>query len=483
MADINDIDQEEFATGTGKGAGLDRLFGRHGTPGQSGFNTYTLPGVIPLDSNNLPIITIPNYWAISINLQYMHHFQVGAISFYDGGVQVSQLYGDVIDPGFICTQGISITTDYDLPPNTHLYQNVNDPTKKPLAPWIPPAQKMQFFMGLGGLGNITGANGVNGSSVTPEFYGYAIHKDEVYTTPALIPTTFEGLDFSLDTGDTPEAERATIKFDNSAVVDQSGNTTYLVDNYTTRGQIGVTIIDPSVTDPKAPDPTAPITLFEGVGYGQTSPESTGDNIIDSMTLPCRGMVDQLVRSKWTGNNPDFGTSASASGQGWLVGDVIRRCFAQAGFPASNVVIEEEATYLSQFRCWMGQQGGGPTSNNSPGEGHELQGIHTQWQPSGETAVNEFLDWFLRDIMGWHWHRSKRDKKWHVYRRPNPTNKTDVALKKFVPKCGFYRTVEKAQANPDNLPAAYFASHKNGHSIDDTNPANDTNNNCKVQTQH
>lgn len=430
----------EFITGTGS-RGYDN------PQGKAERNTYTLPGLIPLDSNGLPIITLPNNWALSVSLQYLHHIQVGSIAFYDGGDQVSQVYDNIIDPGFICNQNISFSTTADVPNGTHITENIVQPTFPPTI-WVPPAQKMLYFMGMSGLGDIIGADGTNGSSITPEFYSYAITKPAGFLDLTLTPTTWEALDLSVDTGETPEAERATIKFDNTAGV---------IDAYTTRSQVGVVIIDPSASDPKAPDPTAPLTLFEGVGYGQSSTESTGDNIIDSMTMPCRGMVDQLVRAKWTGNNPDFGNDPNMPGKGWLMGDVIRRCFNQAGFDDSQVVIEEESTYLSQFRCWMGQQGGGPTSNNSPGEGHELQGIHTQWQPNGETAVNEFLDWLLRDILGWHWVRQRQDRKWHVYRRPNPTNATDVSLGKFIPKVGFYRTVETAAAMPDNIPG-YSAAH-------------------------
>ena len=430
----------EFITGTGH---------VHDKIGGTEFNTaagkteravYTLPGTISYDSNNWPIITQPNRWAIRITNRYQQHLQVGRMAFYNGNAGEPSMYDAAIDPGFTCNVPITFGAEYDASPSSVNFHNVIVPgTAYPGAPWTVPGRGMQYWFSFSGDNKWTAGDGTPVSSSTPEWYGYAISKPPGYRPSTLTPVTFEGLDFSMDTGASPEEERAVIKFD---------NTGGRMDNFTTRAQINVEINDPQ----------SGLTLFEGVGYDQTCPESTADNEIWSMTLPCRGMSDQLSRSKWSGNNPNFGNNAPDDPtKPWLMGDVIRRCFAQAGFDSSQVVIEEEAQYLSQFRCWMGQQAGGPTANTNVGDAHEVQGIHSQWQPSGETSPNEYLNWLLRHIMGWHFHRSKADKKWHVYRRPNPLNATDVALGKFNPKVGFYRTVQKAAARPDGLPS-YYAGH-------------------------
>lgn len=420
--------------------------------GTNGGGVYEVPGPIAL-VNDVPLITLANSWALSMSTEFRHHVQVSRIAFGNGQLgtaSAAYLFDDVLDPQFICNQNLTFDADIDLPTGCSAAIDISDSNKSnpPLAypSWIPPAQQMQFWVSFQGGGVVLNSGaGPNGCLRTPEFYGYVITKPAGYFTETSTPTIVSSIDtvlnFAMDAGNDPEQEHLQMSIRN----DQGQ-----VDAFCSSGQVNVEIAD-SITG---------ALLFEGIGFGQTSTESPATEA-SILTLPCVGMADRLRRAHWGTKTPNFECDPNDANQGWLVADVIRKCFEQAGFnPSSEVVIEDEKYYMAPgsgsatgFRIWAGPEKGGATGGTGKyGSGHTTDAQPLgRFQPLPMSPVIDFLDWFLRDILGWHYVRGK-DRKWHVYIRPSPTRAQDVKDKKFLPKVGFYATQETANLNPDGIPA-------------------------------
>ena len=400
---------------------------------------YRLPGKVKYDTEGDPIVTQANYWAMRLSKFYNHYFQVSNLAFVNASADVNEYLWDVPIPAHQYVEN-QIATGFDAvtPGNTAIWASLIDPDNNNL-PWAPPANRMQFGFKMVGNADIgPNPDGIYASSITPEFFGYSLYAAETYQSYSTTPRDFPVISVSCDSGDTPENESAHVVLD---------NTDGALDAYTARAQMDVAIVDTEQD----------ITLFEGVAFGQTTAEGLGNNQFCAMTCPIKGMSDRLSRAKWPGHNPDFGKDPNDPSQGWLMPAIIKTAFAYAGFSPDQVNIEEEAQYLANFRAWSGIFGGGPQGLHSDGDGHEVQGLHNQWQPSGQSSINEYIDWLLRDILGWHFCWDKKYHRWNIYRRPNPTNQSDVNAGKFVPKAAFYKTPQLAAQAPLGIPS-YTLSH-------------------------
>jgi hypothetical protein len=426
-----------------------------GNRGTKGGGFWQLPGdvstraVNPGTINQTYTITEANPWALQVSTEFRHHIQVSLIGFNNGQLltaNAAYLFDTILDPGFNCTVPVTFGADFDLPVGCGFQMGLIDPTKSSYTPghlptyanWTPPAQSLQYWISFQGAGYVTNyGGGIPGCYLSPEFYQYALSKPMKFYQETITPASFTSVDtlltVTMNNGETAEQEHMSV-----TLLNNSGQ----VDAFCNQGSINVEMTD---------TPTGNL-LFEGVGFGQTVTESPSVEA-SILTLPVVGMADRLSRSKWGIQTPNFEVDPNDPNQGWLFTDLINACFNQAGFDNPEVIIEDREYYfdpsgtnINGTRVWTGTDSGGfAAAKNAAGGGHETDAQPLgRFQPVPMQPVVDFLDWFLKDMIGWHYERGA-DRCWHVYKRPDPTSASDVKLGKFLPKVAFYNTQTAADA--------------------------------------
>jgi hypothetical protein len=427
------------------------------SPGNNKAGMYEIPGEIVAgvpgqtisNSNVTPTITQPGYWSMRVSREYRATFQVSRLGFANGGSGNAFVYDSPSDIGHPVVGPISVSTEYDAPVGTTANWNIINADNPPNAFVSDGTQsKPQFWIAMQGLGDIAGPG--LGSSFSPEFYGYALSKPALFQTITRAPVVVSTLGQSLDSGESPEGERLTLILDNPPV----GSVTA---PYATRADIPLQLID-NVTG---------AVLFEGNSH---KVESSEDPASEATTIQIEaiGMAEDQIRTYWSASSPDFGKDPKDSNhRGWLVGDVIRQCYESSGVPSVDVVIEEEADYLRNFRLWTDPDVGGQEHTLTDlqiaarglfrllmGDGFvPEEGIQRRWRPRPNSSIYEYIDWFVRSVLGWNFARSKADQKWHIYRRPNPLNALDVSRGKFLPQVEFTSLAHPASGLLPNYPHA------------------------------
>lgn len=422
----------EFRSFTGGAQILGRLhFAQRGT---NGGGIYEIPGEYQFDSNGNFQITQAAKWVLGHTREFRAHVQVGMLGWVNsivaGGNTQSGLYDSPWDFGYTGPT-VPVTTQVEYDANgCGVFWNVFDadssPTPQTLTPWVSDGTKrrIQFGIGFTGLADIAGP--VLASSQTPEFYGYQIDKPAGFLTTERDPIELPVLKVQIAFGDNAEAERLTLELAND-----EGQ----CEDFEERAEIPLLLCD---------DETE-IVYFEGTAH---EVETTECPAVDPghVRIEALGMADNGLRTHWSLDAPDFGKDPNdAQMRAWLAAPTIRRVFNAEGFQDSQVVIEEESDYLANFRWWNtptsgggrnAAGGGGPSSALGDGATAEETPLR-RWKPRESTAINEFAEFIIRDVLGWHYYWNRQESRWHVYRRPDPNNALDVSRNKFVPKVEFY----------------------------------------------
>lgn len=410
---------------------------------------YVQPEVIyqnpeePEERLRVPLITLPNNWTLVTTREFRVHIQISKLSFVNGSLAPGRLAGSAgfWDEPF----DIKNRTGYPFPPTlpiTMSVESIENGGETTWELWNPDANegaggpyssdgvatRVQPGVGMVGLGDIPGPG--LGSSTSPEFFSYTLDKPAKFETVSRSEVFLPVMAVGMDLGDSPEAERLTIHLDNSQGQAEA---------WTNRAVIPLELVDID----------SDLLLFEGNAI-QVHATRCSSERPDSVTIEACGMVDNLLRFEWSGVPPNFERDPNdTQSKGWPMGDIIRQCFESAGESAEDVVIEEEETYLrypdgKPFRLWTS-----PGESPSTGGGHEGGATPaSRWQPRSGTPVHEFTDFFIRDILGWHWSRSREDRKWHIFKRPDPNNPLDEF--KFTPLVEFYDDAHPPTGDVPNI---------------------------------
>ncbi len=406
-----------------------------GTPGAG---LYEVPGELLLAADGkTPIITQAAPWSLRVSREFRPMIQVSRIAFANGSAYPAQLWDSPISVTgriglpFAPLAGISSNIEADANGCSGRWTVINADTG---APWESDGEskRMQFTVAMQGIGDIAGPG--LGSSRTPEIYNYSIDKHAFFfaTPRQTLLTPVRSVTF--DSGDSPEAERLSVSIFNPVA--------YQI--YKHRADIPLEIGD---------DETQ-LLYFEGNAF-EVEATACPAQTPNGLHIQASGMADNLVRTCWSDAAPDFGVDThDPNHQGWLVADVIRQCFESAGENPNDVVIEEEERYLKGFRLWNAPAGGGTRGEGSGlGGGHDTSNpVIGRWHPRPGAAINEFTDFFIRSILGWNWYRDRRDRRWHIYKRPDPANPLD--RDKMEPKVEFVSGGFRATG----LRPAYTHSH-------------------------
>lgn len=392
---------------------------------------YTVPGDLVFDESGTPIVTVPGYWMLAVSRRMRPYIQVSRVGYNNG----AGLYDDAQPLLGGATLPFWAQPDGDLNGGTIENMLFDGLTGTPFALPPPALKSIQYGIYLRGKGDIA-ASGDVGSSTSPELYGYALHKPAVFLTVPRTETRVRLLDIAPDFGSSPEEERATIRV---------SNTRGQVDAFRRRSDVPLIVED---------DETG-VVFFEGTATEIVSSESPSQSPPD-LKIEAAGMADNLLRTEWTADSPDFGKDPyDQAGRGWRPGDIIRHVFMCGGFdPQTQVVIEEEDVWFApgtdrEFRIWLeGDAGGTRGASGKIGASDSVAG--SRWKPHETSAVYEWQSWFIKDILGWNFYWDRQNHLWRVYKRPRP----DVALDlpKFAPKAAFYNNRMQATAAPDGLPS-------------------------------
>lgn len=398
--------------------------------GRHGGGIYEIPGELRGDAQGNFLIQQPGPWTIRHSLEFRPHIQVSRLAFVEStvlpsGKVTAGLYDSPIDFSHPPLQQVSGQVEGDLNGGS-LTWNFYKPDSE--LPFQSDGKQsvIQFGVGFSGLGDL--ANGAV-SSTSPEFYGYTIDKPAGFETIERTPIVLRIRQADISYGETVEGERLTLTLPNDL-----GECA----DFEERAEIPLRIYD---------DQTG-IVYFEGTA---AEVETTECRAVDPGTvrIEAQGMADNMIRTQWSHLAPDFGKDPKDKQmRGWLVGDTIRRTFGSGGFdPATKVLIEEEADYLQNFRLWNNPaSGGSKAGSGSPGgpfssyfgNGHIADETPLRrWKPREGTGINEFAEFIIRDVLGWHYVWSRKEGIWRVYKRPDPKNALDVSRGKFTPKAEFY----------------------------------------------
>lgn len=417
----------EFIASTGRQRVI--RFGDHAIyfakSGTAGNGLYQIPGELVFQDDGVtPFITAPNFWAIAVSREFRPAFQVSRLTWANGTNPESFFWDSTID--------IRTRTGVAFPPRIGLNASAEADTNGGRVNWAlrnpdtgdffasdGNSSRVQFAFGMHGIGDVAGPG--LGSTITPEFYNYTIDKPAGFTTVARQSYDAETSEQVIDHGDSPEAERLSVtSYDRGAY-----------ERYSERGDIPLELGD---TDRN-------LLYFEGTAFQVHAGEARAQTP-QGLHIESYGMIDNLLRMEWADTAPNFEVDPyDDQHRPYLISDALRVCFEAAGVPAEQVVIEEESAYLSGFRFWHE-----PTSGGGLGGGHSAGGNALgRWWPQPGLPVHEFVDHLIRKVLGWHWVRDKSDRRWHIYKRPDPQLAADVH--KLVPKVEFYSDAYQ-RANTD-----------------------------------
>lgn len=408
-----------------------------------GSHVFTLPVEPELTAEGGdPIITAAAKWYLWIDRGYRHFVQISKLGFRSGFKRDAFVvdYPEPLSlpplmPLRLIVHGDKNTGEFS--------RTLLDYTDGLVFGTLPTHRSPQAVVGLIGKKDVAALNTPNedwASLRSPEMYSYALDKSA--KIERFVPTTAQSTRLmrdAQDKGDAPESERATIVCDNSggplstfqrrAEIPIRVRQRYEV--VTGEGSEGVEIRDR--------------TLFEGqvvsVRHNKTRRPTP------KLEFEAAGMADRLLRAyPWDLDfTLDPNSDPNEPVRGWYWQDAARSSFEVGGFDKNaEVKFEDVATVVDgaivyrpasdfNFRLWGDGGSGGTKGGKAKGADGSTPG--QRWRPNFKSPIYQFLDYLIRNVMGWHFEWSYVDRAegqvlplingqepphhWRVFKRPRP----------------------------------------------------------------
>ena len=368
---------------------------------------YNVPGD-PADG----IITKPGRWKLWVNPSIRPTVQVSKLAFYNGTDDVganlksaTTQWDERQSLGPSSLGSIKLKAIADVPAGTILNIGSHHPGTQ--APSKEGDSACQVYWQFKGKGDIRG-DGAVASSVTPEMYGYIIHRGVVLGTSDETPFEVGVKNHSMNFGDSPEAERyscgvdygkpgSTERTNLDAIVGRSEFNTRLVHD-------GRTLFEGVVKDPIFRKHRPYGFEFDAVGMAHY--------LLTTHALDLDFSMDPLT-----------GTGA------WFWQSAVKECFKAAGWGEDKIVIEDPRPGSNKpseydFRLWEDGAPGGSKGSAVQGAGQ----LGQRWRPNPLSPIYQFMDFLVREVMGWNWTWDRSDRKWHIYQRPRPAHHAGLPVK-------------------------------------------------------
>lgn len=361
-------------------------------------------------------------WMLRVSQAFRPYVQVSRLGYFSGIDQPAIFYDKAQGLDVAPRNQLTYNTNHDLNGGEISY-NFFDGESVPPMPFVSNGNMASIFLqcAMRGVNDQAGGAGSKStSSRSPEFYGHCVDKPAEFNTDPGDPVSTRVMAASLDLGEAPDQQRLEVECDNS--VGQMAR-------FARRGYIPYRLRD---------DETG-LTFAEGYIVSNKSYKSRDGNSAEALSLSGVGMADRLMRCfpvdlNFTQDPKDTETIKRP----WHWQGALRRCFEAAGFDPNEEVTFDPVYYNGEwveasrfdFRLWA-EGGGGGASNGSKDGPHQAQ---MPWAPNPKVPIFEFIEEIIVDTMGWSWHWSLADHKWHIYKRPTPEQ--TLATK---PKAAFFRS--------------------------------------------
>jgi hypothetical protein len=382
------------------------------------------------------LITKPGPWALRVARAFRPFIQVSRVGFYNSTDEHKEGFDAPTVMEFPPTKQPEANVHIDLNGGEIEWNLLDYPMQSadPGRPFTADGRSNapQFHFKLQGQNNIVCTGGLAAQN-TPEFYGYTIEKSAIYEVEErdTVLTPVKSLQIT-SAGGSPELQNLVIHLDASRNEE--------LDRFKERAHIPLEVIDKGTG----------VVLFSGTSYQVHHWEAPAQRP-EEIVLEAKGMVDRLMRVYPI--QLDFTQDPKRDDAlAWPWDDALDRCFLAAGFDiTSEVVIEDRARY--SFRLWNDGDTGGTRGGN--GRSGNPSATGTRWMPNPSAPIYQFIDYLIKDVLGWNWWWNLQARRWEIYKRPRPE---EIAALPTV--CGFYKNRESMDAAVGPWPKYLHSKRRN-----------------------